>query len=236
MTSAEKKVAIITAASKGMGAGCARVLAARGYALTLFARSDGVLALARELGAHAVVGNVASEPDLRRLVEETMKRHGRIDAVVNNTGHAAKGELLALTDADWHTGLDLLQLNVIRMARLVTPVMIKQGGGAIVNISSFVAAEPGLKFPISATLRAALGNYAKLYSQAYAAQGIRMNNVLPGMIDTYPVDEQTRKTIPAGRAGTPEDVARAVAFLLSDDAGYITGESLLVDGGLVKSA
>ena len=218
-----------------MGAGCARVLAARGYALTLFARSDGVQTLARELGAHAVLGNVASETDLRRLVEETLEHYGRIDAVVNNTGHAAKGELLALTDADWHTGLDLLLLNVVRMARLVTPVMIKQGGGAMVNISSFVAAEPGLRFPVSATLRAAVGNYAKLYSQTYAAQGIRMNNVLPGMIDTYPVDEPTRKTIPAGRAGTPEDVARAVAFLLSDDASYITGESLLVDGGLVKS-
>jgi NAD(P)-dependent dehydrogenase (short-subunit alcohol dehydrogenase family) len=231
----DQKVAIVTAASRGMGAACARHLAASGYSLVLFARSEEVHVLAKELGAEALTGSVASDTDLRKLVEFTVERYGRIDAVVNNTGHAAKGELLTLTDEQWHTGLDLLLLNVVRMARLVTPIMLRQGGGAMVNISTFAAAEPGLKFPISATLRAALGNYAKLYSQAYAGKGIRMNNVLPGYIDTYRVDEPTRQSIPMGREGTPAEVAKAVGFLLSADAGYITGESLLVDGGIVRS-
>ena len=231
----DQKVAIVTAASRGMGAACARHLAASGYSLMLFARSEEVRVLAKELNAEAMTGSVASEADLRKLVDRTVKRHGRIDAVVNNTGHAAKGELLALTDDEWHKGLDLLLLNVVRMARLVTPVMVRQGSGAIVNISSFVAAEPGLKFPISAVLRASLGNYAKIYSQRYAGQGIRMNNVLPGYIDTYPVDESTRHTIPMGREGSPAEVAKVVGFLLSAEASYITGESLLVDGGVVRS-
>jgi NAD(P)-dependent dehydrogenase (short-subunit alcohol dehydrogenase family) len=226
-------VAIVTAASRGIGAACARTLAARGYRVALLARSEEVHRLAGELGGIAVQGSVTSEADLRRVVETAQSQFGRIDAVVNNTGHPAKGELLDLTDEDWHTGLDLLLLNVIRMARLVTPIMLDRGG-AFVNISSFSAREPGLRFPVSATLRAALGNFAKLYSQRYAAHRIRMNNVLPGWIDSYPIDEESRRAIPSGRAGTPQEVATTVAFLLSDDARYITGESLLVDGGLVR--
>jgi NAD(P)-dependent dehydrogenase (short-subunit alcohol dehydrogenase family) len=231
----DRKVAIVTAASHGMGAACARELAARGYSLMLFSRSEDVRTLAGELNASAVTGSVALDADLRRLVEVTINKYGRIDAVVNNTGHAAKGDLLSLTDEQWHTGLDLLLLNVVRMARIVTPVMLSQGSGSIVNISSFAAVEPGLRFPVSATLRAALGNYTKLYSQSYAGKGIRMNTVLPGWIDTYPVDEPTRQAIPIGRAGKVEEVAKAVFFLLSEDASYISGESLLVDGGLVRA-
>jgi NAD(P)-dependent dehydrogenase (short-subunit alcohol dehydrogenase family) len=218
-----------------MGAACARELSRRGYGLALLARSADVVALAQELGALAVRGSVASAEDLRRLTDSALERFGRIDVVVNNTGHAAKGELLDLTDEDWHAGLDLLLLNVVRMARLVTPTMLKQGAGAFVNVSSFAAAEPGLAFPISSAIRAALGAYVKLFSQRYAGSGLRMNNVLPGYIDTHPVDEGARAAIPAGRPGTAEEVARAVAFLASDEASYITGQSLLVDGGLVRA-
>jgi len=112
--------------------------------------------------------------------------------------------------------------------------MLAGGGGAFVNISSFAAAEPGLAHPVSATLRAALGNFAKLYSRQYAGWGLRMNNLLPGWIDTYPVEPDVLADIPAGRAGTAEEVARAAAFLVSSDASYITGASLRVDGGLVR--
>jgi len=229
------RVALITAASRGIGAACARALAARDYRVVLLARSEEVHQLAAELDGVSVQGSVVSEADLRRGVETALARFGSIDAVVNNTGHPAKGELLELTDEDWHMGLDLVLLNVVRLARLVTPTMLDRGG-AIVNISSFSAREPGLRFPVSATLRAALGNFAKLYSQRYAAHKIRMNNVLPGWISSHAVDEESRRAIPSGRAGTPEEVAAVVAFLVSDDARYITGESLLVDGGLVRGA
>ena len=229
-------VAIVTAASRGIGAACARELARRGYRLALLSRSAGVEALAAETGGLAVRGRVEDPSDLRRLVEAAVGRHGRIDAVVVNTGHAAKGELLDIADEAWHDGLDLLLLSVVRMARLVTPIMVRQGGGAFVNVSSFAAKSPGPAFPVSATLRAALGSFVKLHAQRYAHDGIRMNNVLPGWIDTSPVTAEARAAIPAGRPGSPEELARVVAFLVSADASYVNGQSLLVDGGLVTSA
>lgn len=230
----DRPVAIVTAASRGMGAACARELARRGYALALLARSDDLHTLAGEFGAVAVTGTVASESDLRKLVDAALGRFGRIDAVVNNTGHAPKGDLLDLTDDDWQAGFDLLFMNVARVARLVTPALLARGKGSVVNISSFGAVEPALKFPVSSAMRAALGAYAKLYSQRYAGSGLRMNNVLPGFIDTYPADETTRAAIPAGRAGTADEVARVVGFLASDESSYVTGQSVLVDGGLVR--
>jgi NAD(P)-dependent dehydrogenase (short-subunit alcohol dehydrogenase family) len=234
MSAVKDPVAIVTAASRGMGAACARELGRRGYRLVLLARSDAVESLASELGALAVRGSVAVAQDLARSVESARAHFGRLDAVVNNTGHAAKGDLLALTDDDWHTGLDLLLLNVVRMARVATPLMQATGGGAFFNISSFAAVAPGLAHPVSGTLRSALGNFAKLYSQQYSGQGLRMNNLLPGWVDTYPVDEATVQAIPAGRPAAAEEVARVAAFLVSAEASYITGTSLLVDGGLVR--
>src|SRR5918911_40694 len=133
----EQPVAIVTAASRGIGAACARELAGRGYRVGLLARSAEVQDLARELGGVGWVGSVASVEGLEGVVRTTLEAFGRIDGVVNNTGHPARGELLEISDADWHAGLDLLLLNVVRMARLVTPIMERQGGGAIVNISTF---------------------------------------------------------------------------------------------------
>lgn len=231
----ERPVAIVTAASKGMGAACARTLARRGYRVSLLARGAEVDALAGELDGRATRGSVADAGDLERLVTGTLDAFGRIDAVVNNTGHPAKGPLLELTDADWHAGLDLVLLNVVRMARLVTTAMRRQGGGAIVNISTFAAYEPDARFPISATLRAGLGSFCKVYADQEAAHGIRMNNVLPGFVDTRGVNDANRTAIPAQRYGTVDEIAAAVAFLLSADAGYITGQNLRVDGGLTRS-
>jgi len=232
---ADSPVAIVTAASKGIGAATARELARRGYRLGLLARSEGVAALAGELGGIAVQGSVTEPADLQRLVETVMARHGRIDAVVNHTGHPPKGDLLAIPDADWHLGLDTVLLNAVRMARLVTPIMEQQGGGAIVNVSTFAAFEPDPDFPVSASLRAALGAFAKLYADRYAKAGIRMNNMLPGFIDSLPEKAERTARIPMGRYGRVEEVARTIAFLLSADAGYITGQNLRVDGGLTRS-
>jgi NAD(P)-dependent dehydrogenase (short-subunit alcohol dehydrogenase family) len=230
-----QKVALITAASRGMGAAIARRLAADNYRLALMSRTDDVLALADELGGVGHIGSVSEPKDLEQFVERALSAYGRIDGAVCNTGHPPKGDLLAIPDSDWHAGLDLVLLNTVRVARLVTPVMEKQGGGSIVNVSTFGAVEPSLKFPVSSTLRAGLGAFVKLYADRYGPASIRMNSVLPGFIETYDVDEATRAKIPLGRPGGVEEVAATVAFLLSDGGGYITGQSILVDGGITRS-
>jgi NAD(P)-dependent dehydrogenase (short-subunit alcohol dehydrogenase family) len=227
-------VAVVTAASKGMGEGIARELARRGYRLALLARSDGVVALARELGGVAVQGSVAVEDDLARLIALAQERYGRIDAVINNTGHPPTGDLLSIPDSDWYKALDLILLNVVRMSRLTTPLMLAQGRGAIVNISTIGALQPDARFPLSAVLRSGLAGFAKLYADRYAAQGIRMNNLLPGRIDSYPQSPERIAEIPAKRLGTVTEIAKVAAFLVSDEGSYLNGQSLLVDGGLIR--
>lgn len=230
-----EKVAIITAAGKGVGAAIATELAAAGYGVSLLSNSDGALKLAPELGGIAMTGSVTDPSALSKLVTSTMENFGRIDAVVNNTGHPPKGELLELADADWYLGLDMLVLNVVRMARLVTPIFLEQGGGAIVNISTFSAFEPELSFPVSSTLRSGLASFTKLYANRYAEFGIRMNNVLPGYMDNYPESEENLAKIPMKRYGQVQEIAKTVRFLLSDDAGYITGQNIRADGGITHS-
>ncbi|MEE3104963.1 MAG: SDR family oxidoreductase [Acidobacteriota bacterium] len=230
----ENRVAIITASGKGMGAAIAGELAASSYQLALMSVSGGAKKLASELRVVGLTGSVTDPDDLKRLVDTTMERYGRIDAVVNNTGHPPAGPLLDLTDDEWRMGLDLVLLNVIRMSRLVTPIMQAQGGGAIVNISTFAAFEPSATFPISASLRAALGSFTKLYADTYAQDGIRMNNILPGFVDSYPVSDDVVKQIPMGRYGSVQEIATTARFLLSDEAGYITGQNIRVDGGITR--
>ncbi len=229
-----ESVAIVTAAGRGIGAGCARALAARGYRLALMSPS-GAPEVARELGAIALAGSVTEEADLRALVDAALEAHGRIDAVVNNTGHAATGPFLEISDAEWHEGLDLYVLNAVRMARVITPVMVEQGGGAIVNVSAAGVFEPSARYPLSATLRAALASFTKLYANAYAAAGIRMNSIMPGFVDNYPEDAGILATIPMGRYAQMSEIGDTVAFLLSPEAGYITGQNLVVDGGMSRS-
>lgn len=231
----DAKIAIVTAAGKGIGAAVTRELAAVGYRVSLLSNSGGALKLAQELSGIGMTGSVTEPLDLARLVDSTLDKFGRIDAVVNNTGHPPKGELLEISDADWHLGLDMLILNVVRMARLVTPIFIKQGSGAIVNISTFSAFEPELTFPVSSSLRSGLASFTKLYANRFAASGIRMNNILPGYMDNYPESDENLAEIPMKRYAKVQEIAKTVRFLLSDDAGYITGQNIRADGGLTHS-
>jgi NAD(P)-dependent dehydrogenase (short-subunit alcohol dehydrogenase family) len=231
----QPRVVLLTAAGSGMGAAAARRLAAEGWEVAILSSSGRGEALARELGGVGVTGSALEPADLKRLVDAATARWGRIDAVVNSAGHGPKGELLALTDDDWQRGMEYYLLNVVRMARLVAPIMKEKGGGAIVNISSFAAIEPDAAFPTSAVFRAGLAAYAKLFADRFASDGIRMNNVLPGFIDSLPEKADRRAQIPAGRYGTSEEVAELIAFLVSGKAAYITGQNLRIDGGLTRS-
>lgn len=232
---AVEKVAIVTAAGKGMGAAIARELAATGYRVALMSPSGSAIELARELGGFGMSGSVTEVADIDRLVRETLEKYGRIDAVVNNTGHPPKGDLLSIEDEQWHAGLDLIVLNVARVLCRVTPVFQAQGGGAVVNISSFAADAPEQAMPVSSALRAALSSFTRLYADRYAKENIRINSVLPGFIDSWPETPEIVARIPAGRFGKTGEIAKTVVFLLSEGAGYITGQNIRVDGGIVRA-
>jgi NAD(P)-dependent dehydrogenase (short-subunit alcohol dehydrogenase family) len=233
--SSKEKVALVTAASKGIGAGIAREFASRGYRVALLARSEGVHALATELGGVAVTGSIAEAASLERLVSAAMNAWGRIDAVVNNTGHPAKGALLELSEEAWREGYSLILESAMRMARLATPIMERQGAGAFVTISSYTALRPELARPVSSVLRAALGAWTKLHAESCAPKGIRVNAVMPGFVDSHEAPAEMLATIPMQRIGRVTELAKVVAWLASDEASYITGQSLLVDGGMLRS-
>ncbi len=232
---AKDKVALITAGGSGMGADSARRLAAGGYKVTILSSSGKGEALAKELGGAGVTGSNRSVEDLQRLVDLAMGKWGRIDVLVNSAAHGPKGPVLEISDADWHEGMEVYLLNVIRPARLVAPIMARQGGGAIINISTFAAFEPDPLFPTSGVFRAGLASFTKLFADRYAPQNVRMNNVLPGFIDSLPETEDRRTRIPMGRYGRADEVSGLIAYLASDDAAYMTGQNLRIDGGLTHA-
>ncbi|MGE0279347.1 MAG: SDR family oxidoreductase [Rhizobiaceae bacterium] len=229
------RVAIVTAGGSGMGAACARRLAADGFRVAILSSSGKGEALAKELGGFGVTGSNQSNDDLKRLVDETLAKWGRVDALVNSAGHGPRAPLLEISDEQWHAALDVYFLNVARAVRLVAPIMVAQKSGAIANISTAWVDEPSPMFPTSAVARAGLAAYTKLFADQYAPDNVRMNNVLPGWIDSLPATEERRAGVPMQRYGTSDEIAATVAFLVSDDAGYITGQNIRVDGGLMRS-
>ena len=218
-----------------MGAAAARRLASDGFKVAILSSSGKGEALAAELGGFGVTGSNQSSEDLGRLVEGTLSRWGRIDALVNSAGHGPRSPILDISDEDWRSGLDTYLLNVIRPTRLVTPVMQRQKSGVIINISSAWTFEPSELFPTSAVFRAGLASFTKIFADTYARDNIRMNNVLPGWIDSLPPTEARRASVPLQRYGSSEEVAATIAFLASEGAAYITAQNIRVDGGVTRA-
>jgi len=230
-----ERVALVVGGGSGMGAAAARRLAADGFRIAVLSSSGKGEALGRELGGIGMTGSNQSSDDLQRCVDAVLQRWGRIDVLVNSAGHGPKGPVLELSDAQWLAGLEVYLLNVIRATRLVAPAMVRQKDGAIVNISSAWAVEPSAMFPTSAVFRSGLAAFTKLFADQYGASNVRMNNVLPGWIDSLPEKDERRASVPLQRYGSADEIAATIAFLASPPAAYITGQSLRVDGGLMPS-
>lgn len=231
----EEKVALIMAGGSGMGAATARKLAQDGYKVAILSSSGKGEALAKELGGAGVTGSNLLNADVQRLVDLAMEKWGRIDALINSAGHGPRAPILEITDEDWHKGMEVYFLSAVRPIRMVTPIMLAQGAGAIVNISTAWVTQPSAVFPTSTAFRASLAAFVKIFAEDYALKGIRINNVLPGWIDSLPEVGERREGVPMGRYGKVEEIAATISFLLSEGAGYITGQSIRVDGGVIRA-
>ena len=245
----ELKVAIMTGTGQGIGKGCAIEMAKAGYKVSLMSPSKRSIELAEELGGIGRSGSVLDNADLQAMIDETMEKYGRIDAVVSNMGHGGgvpeaiktvgfdpdfDGPLLEHPDELWHESLDMYVLNVVKLARIVTPIFIEQGGGSFVNISSMNTVEPRAPYPMS-MLRGALHSFSKLYGDRYARHNINMNNLMPGFCENVNLSEFARKSIPAQRPALFSEIGQACVFLASEGARYINGQSILSDGGMNRA-
>ena len=229
-----KKICLIVGGGRGMGAATARKMHSRNYKLALMSPSESCETLASELSGIAYRGRAENAADLNALFDLTMKKYGRIDSVLIHVGGPPKGELLDIPEEDWDKANDMVLKPVIRMAKLVTPVMEKQGGGSIINITTFSAFEPSLTFPTSSVYRVGVSSFTKLYSDRYGPANIRMNCLLPGFTDSLDLPQKFADMSSLKRLARAEEQAKVAAFLLSNDSSYITGQSLRVDGGVTR--
>ncbi|MCG7505407.1 SDR family oxidoreductase [Mesorhizobium retamae] len=234
MEKVDKPVAIVTASSSGIGATIAKTLHDRGYSLALFASSERVESVAKPFDALAVRGSLDRREDLERLTDATLERYGRIDALVNNSARPTSGDVLSISDSDWLFEFQMQFMNAVRMTQLVLP-QLRTRKGSIVNISAYTAREPDQRYVVGGVMRAALLNFMKLAAEKEAPSGVRINNLLVGFVDNYPEIESIVSAIPMGRYARIAEIANTVAFLLSADAGYITGTSIAIDGGLSRA-
>jgi len=230
-----EKVCVIIGAGRGMGAATARLMHNKGYKLALMSPSESCETLAEELIGIAVRGRAENADDTQALFDDTMTAYGRIDSLLIHVGGPPKGDLLDISDEDWVKANEMILMPVIRMSKLVTPVMQKQGGGSIVNITTFSAFEPSLTFPTSSVYRVGVSSFTKLYSDRFGADNIRMNCLLPGFTDSLDLPQKFADMSVFKRLAKAEEQARAAAFLLTEDSSYITGQSIRSDGGVTRS-
>jgi 3-oxoacyl-[acyl-carrier protein] reductase len=254
------KVAIVTASSRGIGRAAAEALAAEGARITMCARTTAdVMTAAEQIRGRtgtdvlAVPADLTRAEDIQRIVDRTVETYGTVDILVNNAGGPAPGAFDAVGEADWRAAFEMTLLSVVRMTRAVLPVMRKGGGGVIINIQSTSVKVPLDNLILSNSIRSSVIGLAKSLSFELAKDGIRVNNVLPGAIMTdrqremlalqsvrsgksvEKIVRMRESAIPLGRFGDPEDLGNMIAFLASERARYVTGVTVQVDGGLVRS-
>ncbi len=228
------RVCLIIGGGRGMGAATARQMHNRNYKVSLMSPSKSCENLANDLNGIAYRGVAESHEDLKAIFDLTIQNYRRIDSVLIHVGGPPKGELLEISDEDWDKANQMVLKPVIHVAKLVTPIMEKQGGGAIVNITTFSAFEPSLMFPTSSVYRVGVSSFTKLYSDRYGSKNIRMNCLLPGFTDSLNLPKKFAELPRLKRLARVEEQAKVAAFLLSEDSSYITGQSIRVDGGVTR--
>jgi 3-oxoacyl-[acyl-carrier protein] reductase len=251
---------MVAGASRGLGYAVARALAAEGAHVSLMSRSvsairEAASRIEQETSADALAlqGDVCSTESIERWHAATLERFGGVDLVFTNSGGPPPGSALGFDDESWQHTFELLVLSVVRLVRTTVPSMARRGKGSVVIATSSSVKEPIPNLALSTVLRASVSALAKTLALELAAQNIRVNQLVPGRIDTDRVREldeangrrlgisaaeqrsRSAAAIPLGRYGVPEEFGRAAAFLLSDAASYVTGATLQVDGGLIRS-
>ena len=230
-----KKVAAFIASGTGMGADAAKHLSSKGYEIAIMSSSGKGEILAKNLNGYGYTGSNLSSSDIEKFINSVFSKYGKIDTLVNSAGHGPKGDILEISDEDWIKGMEVYFLNVVRSSRIITPIMQKQKKGSIINISTFAIFEPEKNFPTSGVFRSGLAAFTKIFSDKYAKNNIRMNNILPGFIDSLPKKEEFLERIPLGRYGKVSEISAVVELLASDGGAYITGQNIRVDGGITRS-
>ena len=229
------KVAAFIASGTGMGADAAIHLHKLGFQIAIMSSSGKGEDLAEKLNGYGFTGSNLILSDINNFFNGVINKFGKIDVLVNSAGHGPKGDILEISDEDWVRGMEVYFLNIVRSSRIITPIMKKNKNGSIINISTFAAFEPDKNFPTSGVFRSGLAAFTKIYSDQYAKHNIRMNNILPGFIDSLPVNREFLKKIPLNRYGKVGEISAVVEMLASDGGAYITGQNIRVDGGITRS-
>lgn len=253
------KVALVAAASKGLGYAIAEALAAEGAALAICARAEAALDTARASlsrtaagPVHAIAADVSRADGIQQVVQSTLERFGRIDVLVTNAGGPPVGSFVQLDWNQWQQAVDLTLRSAVEMTRGVLPGMRERRWGRVIHVTSLTVKQPIDGLMLSASIRAAVTGFSRTLANEVAAEGITVNTILPGFMNTDRVVElaeataaregvsveavqsRTRNQIPMGRIGEPRELASLATFLASEQASYITGQSIAVDGGWIR--